>query len=155
MSNINKTGYTLVSNVPQNVMIPFDASRRSYVLSQEVDLTDGAMTLNDVYQILAIPDDTKVSEVHIQLLTKPVGTAMSVTFGDGGSTAGWQGTWDLIAATAGDWKHSAIGTDARMATADNGYFYGTADTIDMVNTAITAITAGPKFKVYAVCMDLN
>lgn len=155
MSNINKTGCTLASNVPQGPMIPHDAFTKSYVLSSTIDLTGGAMTLNDVYQLLAIPDDTKVSEVHIQLLTKPVGTAMSVTFGDGGSTAGWQNTWDLIAATAGDWKHSAIGTDARMATADNGYFYATADTIDMVNTAITAITAGPKFKIFAVCMDMN
>ena len=154
MSNINKTGCTLVSNVPQDPMIPHGTDVKRYVLSQIVDLTAEAIVQADVYQCLAIPADTLVESVHYETITPAVGTTLTENVGDGGSTAGWIGSTDGKA-VAGTFDHSTYGTDARAVANNSGYFYDTADTIDVVMTTATAITAGPKFKIYAVCSDLN
>lgn len=149
MANIDKTGTTPLLGV-----IPAKAIKQSYVISNTVDLTGGAITQGDVYQCLALPADTLVESVHIETLVPAVGTTLTMNVGDGGSTAGWIGSTDGKAA-AGTFDHSTVGTDARSVAANNGYFYDTADSIDVVMTTATSITAGPKFSIYAVCLDLN
>lgn len=149
MANIDLTGVGPTSGV-----IPAKAIKQSYVISNTVDLTGGAITQGDVYQCLALPADTLVESVHIEILTPAVGTTLTMNVGDGGSTAGWIGSTDGKA-TAGTFDHSTVGTDARAVAANNGYFYDAADSIDVVMTTATAITAGPKFTLYAVCIDLN
>lgn len=147
MANIDVTGGGVGS-------IPFQAPRKSYVLSATVDLTGDAITQADVYQVLAVPANTLVESVHIVTLTPAVGTTLTMNVGDGGSTAGWIGSTDGKA-TAGVYDHSTVGTDARAVAANNGYFYDAADSIDVVMTTATSITAGPKFTLFAVCSDLN
>lgn len=149
MANIDKTG-----TGPTNGQIPFQAPGKSYVMSNEVDLTGGAIVQGDVYQCLSIPANTLVESVHIVSLTPAVGTTLTTNIGDGGSTAGWMASFDGKSA-AGTYDHSTVGTDARSVAANNGYFYDSADSIDIVMTTATAITAGPKFKIFAVCSDMN
>lgn len=147
MSNIDKTGGGAGA-------IPHNAGRRSYVLTSTVDLTAGAITQADVYQCLAIPANTLVESVHIVSNTPAVGTTLTMNVGDGGATNGWMASVDGKAA-AGTFDHSTVGTDARSVAANNGYFYDSADTIDVVMTTATSITAGPSFTLFAVCSDLN
>jgi len=112
--------------------------------------------------VLSIPPNTLVESVHLQINTAAVGTTLTMNVGDGGSTAGWMGSTDGKA-TAGTYDHSTVGTDARAVAANNGFFYANAgtvavplgDSIDVVMTTATAITAGPKFTLWAVCTDLN
>lgn len=134
--------------------ITWTAPRKSYTVSATVDLTGGAITAADVYKVLALPANTLVESVHIRIDTPAVGTTLTMNVGDGGSTAGWIGSTDGKA-TAGTYDHSTVGTDARSVAANNGYFYDDADTIDVVMTTATAITAGPKFTLIAVCSDLT
>jgi hypothetical protein len=142
--------------------IPYKGVGRTYVLSNEVDLTGDAIVQADVYQVLSVPPNTLVESVHIIIDTAAVGTTLTMNVGDGGSTAGWIGSTDGKA-TAGTYDHSTVGTDARAVAVNNGYFYGnsgtvalpTGDTIDVVMTTATSITAGPKFRLFAVCSDLN
>lgn len=148
MATIDKTSGALKG------AIPVTGPSRSYVASATVDLTGGAITAADVYQALALPKNTRVLAVHIRIDTPAVGTTLTMNVGDGGSTAGWIGSTDGKAA-AGTYDHSTVGTDARSVAADSGYFYGTADSIDVVMTTATAITAGPKFTLFAECVDLN
>lgn len=145
MATIDKTGGAATAG-----KIPYASLNKAVVIESTIDLTAGAITQGDVYQVLAIPAGTLVTSVHIQILTPAVGTTLTMNVGDGGSTAGWIGSTDGKA-TANTWDHSTVGTDARSVAADSGYFYATADSIDVVMTTATAITAGPKFKLAAVC----
>ena len=157
MANIDKTGTT-----PTLGVIPGQDRTARYILKNVVDLTGGAITQADVYQVLPVPPNTLVESVHLQINTAAVGTTLTMNIGDGGSTAGWMGSTDGKA-TAGTYDHSTVGTDARAVAANNGFFYANAgtvavplgDSIDVVMTTATAITAGPKFTLWAVCTDLN
>lgn len=149
MADIDKTG-----TGPTNGVVPYNGKDKAFVLSSTIDLTGGAITQGDVYQSLAVPKNTLVESVHIRIDTPAVGTTLTMNVGDGGSTAGWIGSTDGKA-TAGTYDHSTVGTDARSVAANNGYFYGTADSIDVVMTTATAITAGPKYTIFAVCTDLS
>jgi hypothetical protein len=134
--------------------VPFNAVKDNYILSQIVDLTGGAITQAAVIQSLAIPANTLVRGVHTQIIIPAVGTTLTMDVGDGGSPAGWIGSTNGKA-TALTFDHSTVGTDARAVAADSGYFYGTADSIDVAMTTATAITAGPKYAIFAECIDLN
>jgi hypothetical protein len=157
MSTIDKTGGSLLVGE-----VPYAGLDKTFVMKNTVDLTAAAITQADVYQVLAIPVNTLVSSVHIRTDTPAVGTTLTMNVGDGGSSAGWIGSTDGKA-TAGVYDHSTMGSDARAVTADSGYFYGntgtaavpTSDTIDVVMTTATSITAGPKFTIWAVCTRLN
>jgi|SRR6185369_11233360 len=147
MANIDKTG-----TGPLLGVIPYKATNTRYTLSATFDLTGGAITAADVYQCLPIPANTLVESVHIEVITAAVGTTLTMNVGDGGATNGWMASVDGKAVAH---DHSTEGTDARAVTNNNGYFYDAADSIDVVMTTATAITAGPKFKLCAVCTDLN
>ena len=157
MADIDKTGTT-----PTLGVIPGQTRTRRYIMKNVVDLTAAAIVQADVYQVLSIPPNTLVESVHLQINTAAVGTTLTMNIGDGGSTAGWMGSTDGKA-TAGTYDHSTVGTDARAVAANNGYFYANAgtvavplgDSIDVVMTTATSITAGPKFTLWAVCTDLN
>ena len=157
MSDIDKTG-----TGPLYGVIKAQDRTRCHVLWGQFDLTGSAIVQGDVYQCLSVPPNTLVESVHIRIDTAAVGTTLTMNVGDGGSTAGWIGSTDGKA-TAGTYDHSTVGTDARAVAANNGYFYGnsgtvaapTGDSIDVVMTTATAITAGPKFTLWAVCTDLN
>lgn len=157
MSTYDKTGGT-----PTTGQTPYASLDKTFVLKNTVDLTGGAIVQADVYQVLAVPVNTLVESVHIRIDTAAVGTTLTMDVGDGGSTAGWIGSTDGKA-TAGTYDHSTVGTDARAVAANNGYFYGNngtvavpiSDSIDVVMTTATAITAGPKFTIFAVCSALN
>jgi len=153
MSTINSTGTTVTSGVPE-AQIPYNGINKIYVLKNTVDLTGGAITQADVYQCLAVPEDTLVLQVKIEWLTAAVGTTLTTNIGDGDGTNSWDASVDGKS-TAGTWTTSLVGTDAYAAAAAIGKFYETADTIDMVMTTATAITAGPKFTIYALCVDYN
>lgn len=137
-----------------NGQVSFNGLNKTFVQSCTIDLTGGAITQGDVYQCLALPANVLVESVHIRVDTPAVGTTLTMNVGDGGSTAGWIGSTSGKA-TAGTYDHSTVGTDARAVAADNGYFYTSADSIDVVMTTATAITAGPKFTLFAVCSNLN
>lgn len=160
MANIDKTGCGPTAGLGA---IPHDGPGKSYVLGgQSIDLTGAAIVQANVYQCLAVPPNTLVESVHIVIDTPAVGTTLSMDVGDGGSTVGWIAAIDGKSA-AGTYDHSTVGTDARAVAANNGYFYANAgtvavplgDSIDVVMTTATAITAGPKFRVFAVCSNLH
>jgi hypothetical protein len=149
MADIDKTGSGPLLGARPGKMVS-----NPYVIENTVDLTGGAITAADVYQCLAIPADTLVESVHLEILTPAVGTTLTMDVGDGGATNGWMDAIDGKG-VAGTFDHSTVGTDARSVAANNGYFYDAADSIDVLMEVATAITAGPKFKIYAVCYDLN
>jgi hypothetical protein len=149
VSTIDKTNSGATKGV-----VPFHGINRHYVIQNTIDLTAGAITAADVYQALTIPAGTLVRSVHVKVLTPAVGTTLTMNVGDGGSSAGWIGSTDGKA-VAGTFDHSTLGTDARAVTADGGYFYSTVDSLDVVMTTATGITAGPKFILFAECVDFN
>lgn len=149
MADIDRTG-----TGPTSGVIPFQRQTKRYVISNVVDLTAGAITAADVYQCLSIPADTLVESVHIESLKPAVGTTLTMNVGDGGATNGWMASVDGKA-SAGTFDHSTGGTDARSVIANSGYFYDSADSIDVVMTTAASITAGPKFRLSAICTDLN
>jgi len=135
--------------------ISYNSLNRVYVLSNEVDLTATTMVTTDIYQCLAIPADTQVLQVKVEVLTAAVGTALTCSVGDGTSAAGWYANTLDLKGTAGTFYTSVYGTDA-LAVANNlGTFYTNADSIDIVLNTVTAITAGPKIRVSALCADFN
>lgn len=144
MANIDLTGTT-----PLLGTIPAEAAHKSPTIAATFDLTGGAITQGDVYQCVGLPAGFLAESVHIRIDKPAVGTTLTMNVGDGGSTAGWIGSTDGKA-TAGTFDHSTVGTDARAVAANNGYFYATADSIDVVMTTATAITAGPKFTIFVV-----
>lgn len=149
MADIDKTGTGALLGVK-----PLDGLGKVYVLKQTIDLTGGAITQADVYQVLAIPAKTKVIEVMSRVLTAAVGTTLTMNIGDGGATNGWDASVDGKA-TAGTESFTANGTDARAVATGNGYYYDSADSIDIVMTTATAITAGPKIELIALCVDYS
>jgi hypothetical protein len=149
MATIDKTGCG-----PTNGVVPHSGEGKVYVMKNTVDLTGGAMTSGDVYQLLAIPANTLVMNVKLEIVTPAVGTTLTTDIGDGGAANGWDASVDGKG-TAGTVTHSIIGTDARAAAAGQGYFYSSADSIDITMTTATGITAGPKFTMYATCVDFN
>lgn len=153
MATYNKTGTTVTSGVPE-ASIPHRGIQRHYVLRQTVDLTDDAMVSADVFQALAVLEDTLVQQVKIEMLTPAVGTTLTMDVGDGDGTNSWDDAVDGKGA-AGTWTSSAVGTDAYASAANMGKFYEAGDTIDVLMEVATAITAGPKFIIYAYCVDYN
>lgn len=149
MSTIDKTGCG-----PTSGSIPYNTLGKVYPLKQTVDLSGGAIVQGDVYQVLAIPAKTKVIETCYRSLTAAVGTTLTMDIGDGGATNGWDASVDGKSA-AGTESFAANGTDARAVATGNGYYYDTADSIDIVMTTATAITAGPKFELIALCVDYS
>jgi hypothetical protein len=149
MANIDKTG-----TGPLLGQKPYDAHGRVYKMKNVIDLTAGPIVAADVYQCIAVPAKTKVIEVMTRILTPAVGTTLTMNVGDGGATNGWDASVDGKAA-AGTESFAANGTDARAAAADNGYYYDAADSIDIVMTTATAITAGPKLEIHALCVDYS
>jgi hypothetical protein len=145
---------------PTNGVISINSLNRVYVLSNTVDLTgETSLVTTDIYQSLAIPADTQVLMVKVEILKPAVGSALTCTVGDGSGANSWDGAVDLVAA-AGVFTHSTAGTDAYQVTGATavggcGMFYDAADSIDIVLATVTAITAGPKFRVSAVCADFN
>lgn len=147
MSTIDKTGTGPTAGVK-----PFDGDGKVYVMENVIDLTGGAITQADVYQCLAIPAKTKVVEVCTEVITAAVGTTLTMDIGDGGATNGWDAS---VNGKTEQQNYSANGTDARAVATGNGYVYTTADSIDIVMTTATAITAGPKIKIKAWCIDYS
>jgi hypothetical protein len=146
-ATIDKTGSGATSGV-----IPYNSINKVNVICNTVDLTGGAITQGDIYNVLAIPADTLVMQVTVDWLTPAVGTTLTVNLGDGSSGTSWDGSVDGKS-TAGTWTTSAVGTDAYAASATMGTFYSAADSIDMTMTTATAITAGPKFKICALTVQ--
>lgn len=148
----NKTDLTVTAGVPAIQSQPL-AAKRAYVLQKTVDLTAGAVVTTDIYQCLAIPAYTKVQQVRVKIITPAVGTTLTANVGSAGGS-GWDAAIDLKA-VAGTWTTSLVGTDAEAAAATQGTIYDTADTIDVTMVTVTAITAGPKFTIYADCVDYS
>lgn len=149
MATVDKTG-----TGPTDGSLPVSGVGKNIVFQATVDLTAGVITQADVYQLLAIPANVLVKAVKIKWLTPAVGTALTVDVGDGAGTNSWDASVDGKS-VAGTWTTSQVGTDAYAAAAARGKFYSTADSIDMVMTTATAITAGPKFTIFAECVDYN
>lgn len=148
MADIDVSGETGVGS------IPLGAPGKVFVLSQVVDLTAGALVENDVYKCLEIPADTLVMNVKVEILTPAVGTTLTMDVGDGSGVDSWDANVDGKG-VAGTFTHSVVGTDAYAAAAAQGKFYDAYDTIDVVMDVATAITAGPKFRISALCVDYN
>lgn len=149
MATFDKTG-----SGPLLGQKPFNGLDRVYVAEHVVDLTGGALTTGDVYQCLAIPANTLVMKVEVEIITAAVGTTCTLDVGDGGAANGWDNDIDGKA-VAGTVTASAVGTDARAASAAMGYKYTSADSIDITVDTATAITAGPKFAIRALCVDFD
>jgi len=149
MSNIDKTRSGALLGQK-----PFDGAGKVYVMKNVIDLTAAGITQSDVYQCLAIPAQTKVVEVGTRIITPAVGTTLTMNVGDGGATNGWDASVDGKAvANTNSW--AANGTDARATATGNGYLYESADSIDIVMTTATSITAGPKLEIFALCIDFS
>jgi len=149
MANIDMTGCT-----PTLGQIPYAGLNKVYVLRNVVDLTADAIVENDVYQCLAIPADTLVMNVKVEIITAAVGTTLTMDIGDGSGVDSWDADVNGKG-TAGTFTHSIVGTDAYAVAAAQGTFYDAADSIDVVMDVATAITAGPKFAISALCIDYN
>lgn len=149
MATIDKTGCG-----PTNGVVPHSGEGKVYVMKNTIDLTGGAITQGDVYQVLAIPANTRVKNVVCEIVTAAVGTTLTTNIGDGTAANGWDASVDGKGA-AGTVTSSAVGTDALAAAAGQGTLYTSADSIDITMTTATAITAGPKLTLYAECVDYN
>lgn len=149
MANIDLTGVGPTSGVQK-----WDGINKMYVLKSVVDLTGSAIVENDVYQLLAIPADTLVMQVKVEMITPAVGTTLTMDVGDGAGVDSWDADVDGKG-VAGTFTTSTVGTDAYAVAAAIGKFYDAADSIDIVMDVATAITAGPKLAIYALCVDYN
>lgn len=148
------TTYDKTGCGPTSGTIPFTGGNKVYTISNTVDLTaETTLVSTDIYQCLAIPADTLVMQVTIELTTVATGTALTCTVGDGTTADGWDAAVDLK--TAVGWSVSAVGTDTYAVAASMGKFYDDADSIDITLATVTSITAGPKFTIYALCVDYN
>jgi hypothetical protein len=157
MATTNYTGTTVTSGVPTvNQQGSWQAGSKVYVIKNTVDLTGGALVDDDVYQVLGIPANTLVLTVSMRIDTAAVGTTCTLDVGDGDGSNSWDDAVDGKA-TALTYTHAVVGTDAYASAtvSPGGKFYGTSDTVDVTAEAITAITAGPKFTLWAVCVDLS
>lgn len=149
MATIDLTG-----TGPTDGKLPVSGVGKNIVFKATHDLTAGAITQANIYQVLAIPANVLVKAVKILWVTPAVGTTLTIDVGDGAGSNSWDASVDGKT-TAGAWTHSAVGTDAYAAAAARGKFYSSADSIDMVMTTATSITAGPKFTIFAECVDYN
>lgn len=141
---------------PANGCISINSLNRAYVLSNVLDLTaETVLTTTDIYQCLAIPADTQVLQVKIEILTPAVGSALTCSVGHGGVAAGWYANTLDLKASAGVFATSVCGTDANAVANNLGFFYDAADSIDITLNTVTAITAGPKVRISAICFDFN
>lgn len=142
MSTIDKT---------KDSGFPYAGSSKFFVLEETLDLTGGAVTENDDYQLIHIPANTLVLGCAVKIVTAAVGTTCTIDVGYGGNG---QATVDDFGSnidgkgTAGTYTYTA------SATAD-GTFFSAADTIDVNFDVATAITAGPKLVVRAICVNLG
>lgn len=150
MATINKTGRSVVTEGA----VPHSGLNKFYVMEQVVDLTADAIVENDVYQCLAVPANTLVQKVELEIVEPGVGTTLTMDVGDGAGVDSWDADVDGKG-VAGTITASAVGTDAYAAAASMGKRYTAGDSIDVVMDVATAITAGPKFKIRALCVDLN
>lgn len=126
----------------------------AYVLSNTVDMTDviadtsvtGAA--NDIVQCLAIPADTLVTSVILEVTTVSGVASSTIDIGDGDDADGWDATVDANSTglTNGDGAFC-------MQTA-GGKLYTTADTIDMTVNTASAVLSALEFKIWAVCIPL-
>ena len=158
MATYNKTGTTLTSGVPDIANKPLFGSDRLFVVENTIDLTDkvtadGELTTAAVIQCLPIAAGTLVMRVDIAMITAAVGTALDCTVGDGSAADGWDASVDLKGA-ANTITSSTVGTDTYAVAAAMGTVYTTGDTIDITIGTTTAITAGPKFRIMALCVKL-
>lgn len=156
MATVNNTGTTVTSGVPEAV-VPYNGLNKFYVIKNTIDLTGGAMTAGDIYQSLAIPANTLVLTVSMRIDTPAVGTTCTIDIGETDDSAvSWDDGVNGKAAAA-TYTHALVGTDAGASTtvSPGGKFYGTAQTIDVLMQAITAITAGPKYTLFALCVDMS
>jgi len=157
MATINLTGTTVTAGVPSPAPQVWKNYGKCYVAKVVVDLTAGALTGADIYQVFSIPANTQIMCVRSRVKTAAVGTTCALDIGIGGSN-GWNN--DIDGKTEAD-TVSACGTDAESvspaacASGLQGTFYATADTIDVTVQTATAITAGPKLELYIVCVDFN
>lgn len=142
MSTIDKTQATGPS---------WDGLNKVCVLKGVLDLTGSAVTENDDYTLIDIPAGYLVLGCGYKIVTAAVGTTCTIDIGYGGNG---QATVDDFGSNI-DGKGTAgtIGYTA-SATAD-GTFFSAADTIDVNFDVATAITAGPKMNVYAVCVKVT
>lgn len=159
MATYNKTGTTLTSGAPDIANKPLFGSDRIFVVENTIDLTDkvsadGELTAGAVIQCLPIAAGTLVLRVDIAMITAAVGTTLSTnTVGDGSAADGWDASVNLKGA-ADTITSSSVGTDTYAVAAAMGTVYTTADTIDVTIGTSTAITAGPKFRIMALCVKL-
>ena len=128
--------------------IPLGAAGRVYVAKQTVDLTGEAMTDNDIYQVIAVPANSLVRSVSLEIEKAAVGSTCTIDVGITGDNSlldGVNGKTEAI-------SHSSVGVAEASV---QGVLYTAADTIDVTMEAITAITAGPKFTLRAEIVDFN
>jgi hypothetical protein len=162
MATYNKTGTTVTSGVPSiGDLGPYNSGNSSYVLRREIDLTaltTAASTIltGDVFQCLPIPADTVVVNVFVKIVTAAVGTTLTLDVGDAGDPDDWDEDVDGKG-TAGTVTYGISGIDVLCDDIGDGQgkLYTTADTIDVTVVLGTAITAGPKFEIYAICHNIN
>jgi hypothetical protein len=158
MATYNLTGTTVTSGVPSTAGEPWAAMPLYVAKSGLIDLsgyatTDGQLTAAAVLQVLSVPANTLVLQVAVEVATAAVGTTLTANVGDGSGADSWNAAIDIK--TAGTYIFSTVGTDAYASASNMGKFYSTADTIDLTIGTSTAITAGPKFRVFALCADYN
>jgi hypothetical protein len=151
MATYDKTGGN-----PNAGTIPYRGENRVYVIENTVDLTAvSTLAAADIYQCLAIPANTLVMQVVVQMITAAIGTTLTATVGDGAGATSWDASEDHKGTALTTWYSSAVGTDTYAVAAAMGKFYAAADSIDVTYSVVTAITAGPKFKIFALCVDYN
>lgn len=156
MSTENLTGVTVASGAPDTKAIPAAGVGRVYVTQATIDLTNYAssdathpLTTADIKQVIPIPANTLVRAAVLRIDTAAVGTTCTIDVGPAGGASLATG---LNGKTAQTNAPVLIGI---AETSVSGVWYGTADTIDVTFTTITAITAGPKFTLFVECVDCN
>lgn len=129
--------------------IPLNATNRVYVLEKTVDLTDDAITENDIYQVFTIKANTLCRAAVLRIDTAAVGTTLTIDVGVTGDAS-------LVSDANG--KTAQTNAPALIGLAEasvQSVWYSAADTIDVTMDVATAITAGPKFTLMVECVDFN
>ena len=156
MGTENLTGVTVTTGVPDTKAIPLGAPTRVYCVEKTIDLTAYAsgdathpLTTADIKQVIPIPANTLVRAAVLRIDTAAVGTVCTIDVGPAGGATLATG---LNGKTAQTNAPVLIGV---VEASVQSVWYGTADTIDVTFTTITAITAGPKFTLFIECVDCN
>lgn len=84
-----------------------------------------------------VPAKTLVTEVTLIITTALAGGTPSIDVGDGDDADGWVDTTDITETTVGSYRGDPTNTGSYS---DNGRYYLTADTIDVVLSA--SLSAG-------------